>query len=64
MANFAVIENNKVINIIVAETKEIAEQLTEKLCIEYTDSNPAYLNGSYNAANNKFTNPSEEPVSE
>lgn len=42
MANFAVIENGIVENIIVCESKELAEQLTEKICIEYNDENPAY----------------------
>jgi hypothetical protein len=37
MANFAVIENNMVTNIIVAETKEIAEEMTGLTCIDYTD---------------------------
>jgi hypothetical protein len=44
MANFAVIENNTVINIIVAETKEIAETITGLLCIEYTHEKPIYIN--------------------
>jgi hypothetical protein len=34
MANYAVIENELVTNVIVAETKEIAEQVTGKLCID------------------------------
>jgi hypothetical protein len=34
---FAVIKNNKVINIIVADTKTIAEEVTELQCIEYTN---------------------------
>ena len=37
MANYAVINNNIVENIIVAETKEIAEQVTGKTCIDCTD---------------------------
>jgi len=50
MANFAVIENNNVINTIVAESKTIAEQVTGKTCIEYTDANPACINGTYNGS--------------
>ena len=38
MANFAVINGGKVSNIIVADTKEIAEEVTGQLCVEYTDS--------------------------
>jgi len=33
--NYAVINNNKVVDVIVAETKEIAESLTGKTCIGY-----------------------------
>lgn len=36
MAKFAVIENGLVINTILAESKKIAEEITEKTCIEYT----------------------------
>jgi hypothetical protein len=36
MANFAVIDGENVINTIVAESKAIAEEVTEKLCIEFT----------------------------
>jgi hypothetical protein len=45
--SFAVIENNVVTNIIVAETKEIAETATGKICVEYTDSNPACIGLGY-----------------
>lgn len=34
MANFAAIENNLIINVIVADTKEIAEQVTGLVCVE------------------------------
>jgi hypothetical protein len=34
MANFAVIENETVTNVIVAETKEIAEAVTGAECVE------------------------------
>jgi hypothetical protein len=40
MPNFAVIQNNTVVNIIVAETKYDAETATNLLCVEYTDDNP------------------------
>lgn len=35
MPNFAVIENNIVVNVIVADSAEIANQLTGLTCIEY-----------------------------
>jgi hypothetical protein len=34
MANYAVIENNIVVNAIVAESKEVAEAVTGTVCIE------------------------------
>jgi hypothetical protein len=34
MANYAVIDENLVVNMIVAESKEDAEQLTQKTCVE------------------------------
>jgi len=40
MATFAVMTGNSVSNIIVADTKEIAEEFTKSICIEYTDENP------------------------
>jgi hypothetical protein len=35
--NYAVIEDNKVINLIVADNKEIAEEVTGLTCIDTTD---------------------------
>ena len=34
MANYAVIKNNKVVNVIIADSKEIAEMVTSLECIE------------------------------
>lgn len=48
MANFAVIEEGKVINIILCDSKEIAEEITGKVCIEYTNENPAIIGLGYN----------------
>lgn len=47
MKTFAVIEDNKVINVIIADSKEIAEETTGKLCIEYTEENPAGIDWDY-----------------
>lgn len=47
MATFAEIKNGVVINIIVADTKEIAELVTQSTCAEYTDSNPAAIGWNY-----------------
>jgi hypothetical protein len=54
--NFAVLSGNLVTNIIVADSKEIAEQVTGQTCIEYTDENPAviglgYVNGVFEQPN-------------
>jgi hypothetical protein len=52
MFNYAVIENDIVVNVIVADSKETAEQVTGKTCVHYTNENPAilglgYLNGVF-----------------
>jgi hypothetical protein len=47
MATFAVIENGIVENIIVADSKEIAEDATGKTCVEYTEKNPAHIDLKY-----------------
>lgn len=46
MAQFAVIEGENVINTIIAESKEIAEELTGKTCIEFT-TEPAGVGNTY-----------------
>jgi hypothetical protein len=48
MATFAVMSGNSVNNIIVADTKEIAEEITNSVCIEYTVENPAGINWLWN----------------
>lgn len=47
MTNFAVIKNNIVENIIVAESKDIAEEVTGLLCIEYTESDTPHIGLGY-----------------
>lgn len=51
MPNFAVLDGLNVINTILADSKEIAENVTGKICIEYTDE-PAEVGGTYE--NNVF----------
>ena len=47
MTHFAVInEKNYVETLVVCESKEIAESVTGKTCIEYTKESPAWI-GSY-----------------
>ena len=58
MANYAVMKNNKVSNVIVADTKEVAEEITSSVCIEYTEVNPAGIGWTYNGST--FEQPVEE----
>jgi hypothetical protein len=46
MASYAVIENNKVTNVIVADSLEIAETVTGLTCIDITDKT-AGINWDY-----------------
>ena len=64
MANFAVIHNNAVMNVIVADSKEIAEDITKFTCIEYTDENPAVIGWFYNSADNTFSEQYPEIVTD
>jgi len=58
MANFAVLnQTNVVANIIVAETQEIAEDVTQATCIEYTDENPAEIGWIYDPETGTFAPP-------
>jgi hypothetical protein len=47
MPNFAVIEDGTVTNTILADSKAIAEEVTGKTCVEFTESNPAYIGLGY-----------------
>ena len=48
MPNFATLDkDNKVTNIIVADSQEIAEQVTGLPCAEYTADNPAHIGLGY-----------------
>jgi hypothetical protein len=62
MANFAVIVENVVVNVIVADTKEIAELVTSETCVEYTEENPAGIGYTYE--NGTFIYPSQPPIIE
>jgi hypothetical protein len=59
MPIFAIIEEGTVTNIIVAETKEIAESVTGKICIESKDGNIAHIGLSYDGT--LFEQPKIEP---
>lgn len=62
MANFAVIENEKVLNTIVADSKAIAEEVTGKICVEFTKENPACIGFGYDGTT--FEQPAPIVVSE
>lgn len=47
MKSFAVLDQNIVINTIISDSKEDAEQTTNTTCVEYTSENPAIIGGSY-----------------
>lgn len=50
MATFAVLNGDTVINIIIADTKEIAEEVTNSTCVEYTTENPAGIGWTYDGS--------------
>ena len=56
--NFAIIENGKVTNTILADSKAIAEEVTGKTCVEFTDSNPACIGLGYDGTT--FEQPAQE----
>lgn len=55
MANFAVIKNNKVINLVTCDSKELAQQITGQTCIEYSDSDFPTIGLGYDGT--KFEKP-------
>lgn len=61
MATYAVIESDTVENVIVCDSKELAESVTGKTCVEYTDENPAGIGWTYNYTSKIFTSPSPYP---
>jgi hypothetical protein len=56
MALFAVIKDGVVTNVIIADTKEIAEQVTKQICVEFEDTlNAPSIGFTYDGK--KFTQP-------
>lgn len=69
MANYAVIENGKVIDCILADTKEIAESATNKECIEFSNEpiiefNLDRITVGWSWDGIKFTPPVQEIINE
>jgi len=62
VSKFAVLVDNIVENIIVADSKEVAEQATGKTCIEYTEENLTSIGWTYDGTT--FVAPTEETPSE
>jgi hypothetical protein len=62
MANFAIIEDGVVTNTILADSKAIAEEVTGKTCVAYTDSNPAFIGLGYDGTTFEQPAPVEEPT--
>lgn len=61
MTKYAVIKENIVDNLIIANTLEDAELVTNANCIEYTDENPACIGWTWDGTN--FIPPLvEEPI--
>ena len=58
--NFAVISENLVLNLIVADTLEIAEAVSGLTCVEYTNENPAGIGWTYDGTN--FVSPVVEEI--
>ena len=63
MKTFAVMSGNSVINIIVADTKEVAEEATNATCIEFNEINSASIGWQHDGE--KFIPPViEEPTND
>jgi hypothetical protein len=57
MANYAVIDNGTVINTIVADSLEVAQEVTGQTCIEYTDESPLGVNWYWDATADAYITP-------
>jgi hypothetical protein len=51
MTNFAVIEDGVVENVIVADSKEVAESATNQTCVEYSEGSSVGIGWSYDGTN-------------
>jgi len=62
MARFAVIQNQTVSNIIIAENKKIAEEATNAICIDCTDLENVGIGITWDGINFIFPAPVVEPA--
>ena len=63
MANFAVLSNNIVTNVIVANTLADAEIATNSVCVEIPEGSSAGIGDTYDANTGKFIAPNPTPAS-
>jgi hypothetical protein len=56
---FAQLSGNIVVNTLIANSKEDAELVTNSVCVEFTDANPAAIGYIYNLETNNFDSPYE-----
>ena len=57
MGYFAVLNDTTVVNVIVADTLEIAEAVSNATCVEFTEGNPAQIGLKY--IDSAFVNPNK-----
>jgi hypothetical protein len=57
MAKYAVINNKTVINIISADSLEVAQEVTGNVCIEYTDEAPLQISWYWDDTANNYIMP-------
>ena len=62
MTTFAVVKDGLVENCIIADSLEIAQEVTGLTCVEYTEENPAGIGFTY--ADGIFTDPNAQIPSE
>jgi len=60
MGYFAVVENKTILNLIVADSKQEAETIIEKECIEFTLEDPLTMQHTWSDYHNKFMPPQPE----
>jgi hypothetical protein len=57
MGSYAVIENGTVTNVIVADSLEIAQEISQKTCIEYTQEAPLKIGSFWLDAAGRYVPP-------
>jgi hypothetical protein len=57
MKNFVILNNNKVVNIVVGESKEIVESVVGPGCIELQEDSFVTMGDDYDAETNTFSRP-------